>query len=278
MSNPVGDLQDLTTFEAWGHIFLVLLKTDGLLVIVKINVNVPQATSIVDPAKTASLDLSSFVKAPRYIETLPNYFKKTGDAMKIAVGVISENGMTRVGWDVDKTGSISDLKSLNKRNQDMSTIFNSEGVSHKIFGFFYVAELNMVFYASEVKSAKAGGFKYKVAIHSHGSFNNFTSWDDFLEDYEDSSMRYHSSEVWTGNEYDVSIVEPKFHALYIQDRVYFAVSNHVDDQTENFIQCIFTDITWPGRIRFSRFWINKMFSHASLVRAPQSFNHAAYIS
>lgn len=268
----------MTTFEAWGHIFLVLLKTDGLLVIVKINVNVPQATSIVDPAKTASLDLSSFVKAPRYIETLPNYFKKTGDAMKIAVGVISENGMTRVGWDVDKTGSISDLKSLNKRNQDMSTIFNSEGVSHKIFGFFYVAELNMVFYASEVKSAKAGGFKYKVAIHSHGSFNNFTSWDDFLEDYEDSSMRYHSSEVWTGNEYDVSIVEPKFHALYIQDRVYFAVSNHVDDQTENFIQCIFTDITWPGRIRFSRFWISKMSSHASLVRAPQSFSHAAYIS
>ena len=50
----------------------------------------------------------------------------------------------------------------------------------------------------------------------------------------------------------MSIANPKLEVMNIQGRLYFAVSNHLKEQTQNFIFSFYCDLTWPGRVRFNR--------------------------
>ena len=107
-------------------------------------------------------------------------------------------------------------------------------------------------YPLTLRFACKGKEKYKIVVHATGSRRNFTTWNDFIEDYTKPTLRFYSSKVWEGDNYDVSIANPKLEVMNIQGRLYFAVSNHLKEQTQNFIFSFYCDLTWPGRVRFNR--------------------------
>ena len=134
-------------------------------------------------------------------------------------------------------------------------------------------------YPLTLKFACKGKEKYKIVVHATGSRRNFTTWNDFIEDYTKPTLRYYSSKVWEGDNYDVSIANPKLEVMNIQGRLYFAVSNHLKEQTQNFIFSFYCDLTWPGRVRFNRSsWTSCFFGYNQIWKQELGFWNYFFLS
>ena len=245
-----GVIKKMTTFDAAGNHYLVALGDSKLIVLMQIVVDPVGGSASMDWTKMEDLDLTELTN-PTDVVVVSH-----PDGEHFMLLVVSDEGLSMIGITVLANGDMTATKFVSTSTSSGNVTFPCPG----IVGVKMLPELDRLFMS--IQGQQTNG-KYNMEIISYPishiniiNLGSMTQPEKFatlishimhLADptYEDTYL------VWRGDEYDTAITSHQFDVLLIQDTVIFAVTNHLTDQTTNFITGFNATVIWPGIMKFN---------------------------